>query len=91
VGFKAGRSEAIFKEVTEKVILESGNDDIHFLKLDLASLDSVKEAAEELKRVNVPIHYLFNNAGTFRQNYEETKDGLEVMFRNHLHFQLSTF
>jgi len=58
-------------------------------KLDLASLDSIKEFAE---RLDEPIDIMVNNAGVMQPpHYRETADGFELMFgTNHLgHFALT--
>lgn len=58
-------------------------------KLDLASLDSVREFAG---RVNRPVDLLVNNAGLMEPpSYRETEDGHELQFgTNHLgHFALT--
>jgi short-subunit dehydrogenase len=63
------------------VKLQSNNSDIHFLQVDFEDFSSVRNAAKEFKKYNLPIHYLFNNAGFINLKYEETKDGFERMFR----------
>lgn len=58
--------------------------DLSFVKLDLASLDSIKKAATKVqkeKRLDV----LINNAGIMGPPYEFTKEGFESQFGvNHL-------
>jgi NAD(P)-dependent dehydrogenase (short-subunit alcohol dehydrogenase family) len=69
----------------------TGSDDIAFLKLDLASLDSVREAARTFLALGEPLHVLINNAGLAGRR-GLTKDGFELIFGvNHLgHFALTT-
>jgi len=82
---------------------DKGNDAINRIKaaspnavvtlqlLDLASLDSIREAADEL-RANFPrIDLLINNAGVMYTDKGTTRDGFETQFgTNHLgHFALT--
>ncbi len=60
--------------------------------LDLASLESVKRAAEEELARGVPIHGLINNAGVMAPPKRlETKDGFELQFGTNVlgHFALT--
>jgi NAD(P)-dependent dehydrogenase (short-subunit alcohol dehydrogenase family) len=59
--------------------------------LDLASLDSVRSAAAELRAAHPRIDLLVNNAGLMYPPREVTKDGFELQFgTNHLgHFALT--
>lgn len=52
------------EEAAEEISKETSNK-VTTLKLDLASLSSVRDAAEELKSRHSHIHILINNAGTF--------------------------
>lgn len=53
---------------------------IVFLKLDLASLESVKEAASEFLRRETRLDILVNNAGIMMTAEGLTKDGYEIQF-----------
>jgi NAD(P)-dependent dehydrogenase (short-subunit alcohol dehydrogenase family) len=57
-------------------------------KLDLTSLDSVRQAADELRSKHDTIDLLINNAGVMMTPKETTQDGFELQFgTNHLgHF-----
>jgi NAD(P)-dependent dehydrogenase (short-subunit alcohol dehydrogenase family) len=57
-------------------------------KLDLSSLESVRDAADELKSRYATIDLLINNAGVMYTDKGTTKDGFETQFgTNHLgHF-----
>lgn len=61
-----------------------------FLRLDLASLDSVKEFVSAFKKDYDRLDVLVNNAGVMMCPYAETVDGFEIQFgANHLgHFLL---
>jgi NAD(P)-dependent dehydrogenase (short-subunit alcohol dehydrogenase family) len=61
------------------------------VRLDLASLASVREAAEELRAGHDRLDLLINNAGLMMPPYGRTEDGFELQFgTNHLgHFALT--
>lgn len=64
---------------------------IRTLRLDLASLDSIREAAGELRSRYGRLDLLINNAGLMMPPYGRTADGFELQFgTNHLgHFALT--
>jgi NAD(P)-dependent dehydrogenase (short-subunit alcohol dehydrogenase family) len=65
--------------------------DVHAVRLDLASLASVREAAEEIGAAYGPVDLLVNNAGVMMTPYQRTADGFELQLGvNHLgHFALT--
>jgi NAD(P)-dependent dehydrogenase (short-subunit alcohol dehydrogenase family) len=65
--------------------------DVHAVRLDLASLASVREAAAELSSGYLGIDMLINNGGVMEPPHERTVDGFELTFAtNHLgHFALT--
>jgi len=65
--------------------------DLHAVRLDLASLASVREAAEEIAAAYGPVDLLINNAGVMMTPYRRTADGFELQLGvNHLgHFALT--
>ena len=65
--------------------------DLHAVRLDLASLASVREAAEEIAAAYGPVDLLINNAGVMMTPYRRTDDGFELQLGvNHLgHFALT--
>ena len=81
---KGQAAVAAIKEAT-------GSDEVAFLKLDLASLASVREAAQTFLALGEPLHVLINNAGLAGRR-GLTKDGFELIFGvNHLgHFAFTT-
>ena len=60
-------------------------------RLDLASLDGVRDFAADFIAAERPLHLLINNAGVMLPNRRETQDGFEAHFGiNHLgHFLLT--
>ncbi|KAJ3530469.1 hypothetical protein NMY22_g8559 [Coprinellus aureogranulatus] len=78
--YLAARNEAKTKRVIEELKAETGNEGL-YLKLDLADLNSVKQAAEEFLRKEQTLHVLFNNAGVMRPPIEDvTVQGYDLQF-----------
>ncbi|MGA5546173.1 SDR family NAD(P)-dependent oxidoreductase [Mycobacterium sp. NPDC051198] len=65
--------------------------DLELQRLDLGSLASVREAADEIRTKHERIDLLINNAGVMTPPKETTADGFELQFgTNHLgHFALT--
>lgn len=65
--------------------------DVAVQRLDLTSLDSIREAAQQLRSDHETIDLLINNAGVMFTPRSTTKDGFELQFgTNHLgHFALT--
>ncbi|XP_055609815.1 WW domain-containing oxidoreductase [Uranotaenia lowii] len=107
IGFETARSlalhgcEIIFACRNEKTALEaieriSAEKEVagkrcRFIKLDLASLRSVKECAQQVKAHYKQLDLLILNAGVFALPYSITEDGFETTFQVcHLgHFHLT--
>jgi NAD(P)-dependent dehydrogenase (short-subunit alcohol dehydrogenase family) len=70
---------------------EAAPAEIRTVRLDLASLASVREAADEIGSAHDQIDLLINNAGVMMTPYERTADGFELQLGvNHLgHFALT--
>ena len=83
----AEKGEKAAVEVREK----SGNDDVVFRQLDLASLTSVRQFAAKVLEEEPRIDILINNAGVMACPHSKTEDGFEMQFGvNHLaHFLLT--
>ena len=82
------RGETAAVEVRKR----SGNDDVVFVQLDLASLDSVRKFAAKILEEEPRIDILINNAGVMALPERKlTQDGFEMQFgTNHLgHFLLT--
>jgi len=86
----AGRAPQIHAAADE-VRAASGSATVEVLELDLASLDSIRSAADDFKRRFSQLHVLINNAAVFSKQRRTTADGFElVMGTNHLgHFLLT--
>ncbi len=87
--YLAGRSLERMQPVIDE-LRAAGNEDVHFLALDLGDLASVRACADRFLATGHPLHVLINNAGLARQP-GLTKDGFERTFGvNHLgHFLLT--
>ena len=72
----------------ERIRASSPNAQVQLAALDLASLDSIRKTAEDLKRQLGHIDILCNNAGVMALPHHLTADGFEMQFgTNHLgHF-----
>lgn len=86
-----GRDAARTRAAVDTVRRSSGRDDVCSVPLDLASLASVREAADAFGELGVPLHVLVANAGQAGIR-GVTADGFELAFgTNHLgHFLLTT-
>ena len=82
------RNQKKAEEALKDIIERSGNNNVHFRLLDLASLKSVRKCAESLMESEDKIDYLINNAGIVVTERTMTEDGFEMHFgANHLgHF-----
>ena len=60
----ACRSVERAENALKEIIQSTGNKDVEIYKLDLASLKSVRECAEEVKKKEPRLDILINNAGT---------------------------
>jgi NAD(P)-dependent dehydrogenase (short-subunit alcohol dehydrogenase family) len=69
----------------------AGRGSVRVVRLDLASLASVREAADEIRTTCPRLDLLINNAAVMTPPYQRTEDGFELTFgTNHLgHFALT--
>jgi NAD(P)-dependent dehydrogenase (short-subunit alcohol dehydrogenase family) len=76
------------KAAADLITRRSPGAEVSLQELDLTSLDSVREAADQLHAAHDGIDLLINNAGVMMTPKETTKDGFELQFgTNHLgHF-----
>jgi len=88
--FVASRSREKGEEAVAGLRASTGNEEVFYLPLDLADLDSVRACASAFLARGEPLHGLVNNAGVVRAR-GLTKQGFELMFGvNHLgHFVLT--
>ena len=62
-------------------IVAAGGSEPRVVLMDMAQLDSVRAAAEEVLALGRPIDVLLNNAGIVNTQRKETIDGFECMAR----------
>lgn len=84
----ASRNEERTRTCAEQLKSKHGNQNIIPIRLDLSSLRSIHESAEQIKSQFKNIDVLINNAGVMVPPYTLTEDGFELQFgTNHLgHF-----
>ena len=87
----ACRNDEKGEKAANQVRRESGSYNVEYRHLDLASLASVRQFAQEILQEEYPVNILINNAGLLVRERTITEDGFEVMFAtNHLgHFLLT--
>ena len=87
----ACRSKERGEAAVEQVKRRSGNNNVVFMQLDLASLDSVRNFATSVLDREARVDILVNNAGLIYSTFSKTVDGFEMQFAvNHLgHFLLT--
>jgi NAD(P)-dependent dehydrogenase (short-subunit alcohol dehydrogenase family) len=79
------------ERAAEDIRSSAGQAAVRVVRLDLASLASVREAAEQIRRACPRLDLLINNAGVMAVPCQRTQDGFELTFAtNHLgHFALT--
>ena len=87
----AARNTAALAEAEALVHAEVSDATTSTVTLDLASLTSVRKAADAIGEIAPAIHVLMNNAGVMFTPFGRTADGFETQFgTNHLgHFELT--
>lgn len=86
----AARNPERLRPALDKVAAVGGPEPIA-IEMDLAELDSVRAAAQQVRQAVDVLHVLVNNAGVMAVPFELTKDGFERQIAtNHLgHFALT--
>ena len=86
----ACRSTDKGRSARDRILALHPNADIEVVQLDLGSLESIREAADQI-RAEPRLDLIINNAGIMYPPHEETADGFESQFGvNHLgHFALT--
>jgi len=64
----------------KKELITRNNKNIHMLKCDLASFESIRNCCKEFKSKYDNLHVLINNAGVWNFKRKESKDGIENTF-----------
>ncbi len=85
--YLCARSQGKYQKAMEGIIaaVPDASEFIEYLELDLASLASVRKAAETFIAHNDRLDILMNNAGIMAQPAELTQDGFEIQFgTNHV-------
>ena len=79
------------QDTLNEIKKESKSDKIHFLQLDLASLDSVRNFSQKFHQLETQLDVLINNDGIILCSHASTKDGFEMQLgTNYLgHFLLT--
>jgi len=79
------------KDAASRITAAAPGADVTIQRLDLTSLNSVRDAAQELRANHDKIDLLINNAGVMYTPKDVTADGFELQFgTNHLgHFALT--
>jgi NAD(P)-dependent dehydrogenase (short-subunit alcohol dehydrogenase family) len=87
----ACRDLAKAEQAVERIHSEVGHANLRVVHLDLASLASVRKAADELHSSYPRLDLLINSAGVMAVPYQRTEDGFELtLATNHLgHFALT--
>ncbi|CAG8523762.1 10976_t:CDS:2, partial [Ambispora leptoticha] len=75
----------------DKIKVETNNDKVEVLQLDLSDWKNTKDAADSLVARKLPLHILVNNAAIMATPYELNEHGIEKQFAtNHVgHFALT--
>lgn len=87
----AARNTKAGNEAKELILEENEKARVDVLRLDLASLKSVREFADKFIALDLPLNILINNAGVMFCPYQLSEDEIELQFAtNHLgHFLLT--
>jgi NAD(P)-dependent dehydrogenase (short-subunit alcohol dehydrogenase family) len=76
-----GRDDAKGRETIAAIHAETGNDDLHWLRADLSSLDEVRAMADRVVRETDRLDVLVNNAGIGTAGPRAaSRDGYELRF-----------
>ena len=87
----ACRNESKAKAAVEEIRSGKPRGEVEARSLDLASLESVANFADQFRKEGTDLHLLINNAGLMAIDQEKTVDGFEMQFQvNYLsHFALT--
>ena len=65
------------EERRSQLILDTKNEDIEVMQVDLSSMDNIVEVAQRITAKETSVDLLMNNAGTMRTHFSQTEDGFE--------------
>ncbi|KDP35604.1 hypothetical protein JCGZ_09042 [Jatropha curcas] len=87
----AARNMEAANEAKQLILKEDEDACVDVLKLDLASIKSIRGFADKFIALNLPLNILINNAGIMFCPYQLSEDGIEMQFAtNHIgHFLLT--
>lgn len=71
------RTETQARQVAERIIRSTGNQNVGFLFADLSRKQEIERIAAQWDK---PLHLLVNNAATAPRKHEETPEGIEMQF-----------
>ena len=87
----AGRNEQKTALAAQRIIEQTGNENISYLLADLSNLDGVRHLAKSFQEKHHQLDILINNAGTMTASREVNADGYELCWGlNHLNYFLLT-
>lgn len=78
--YMACRSLDSANEAREEIVNETKNQNVFVRRLDLASVDSIINFAEQFKKEESKLDVLINNAGVMSQSKNLTDNGVEMTF-----------
>lgn len=86
------RNIAAGEMVKEQIMKEQSHARLHVLRLDLASIASVRQFCQDFQALNLRLNILINSAGVMGCPFSLSEDGIEMQFAtNHVgHFLLTT-
>ncbi|KAL3645515.1 Short-chain dehydrogenase TIC 32 B, chloroplastic [Castilleja foliolosa] len=89
--FIAARNMKAANEAKQLILKDHKNARVDVLKLDMASVKSIKAFADNFIALNLPLNILINNAGIMFCPYQLSEDGVDIQLAtNHLgHFFLT--
>ncbi|MGI9616039.1 MAG: oxidoreductase [Acidimicrobiales bacterium] len=89
--FLAARSTTKGADAVSTLTEIPGSGDVQLIELDLASLDSIRQANDAIRQHTDGLDGIVNNAGIMQTPQQQTADGFELQFgTNHLgHFLLN--
>ena len=73
------------RQSIEDIVSQVPDAKVEYLRLDLSSLESIKEAVDEFLSKESELHILLNNAGVMAYPPQQTKDGFDIQWgTNHM-------